>query len=97
MLPDERIIHDLFAIVLQNLLELIDVMLLVSLNKVRHCRDLRVLLVRFGFLQVNKVVTFSTLEVAKGDGKGKYCQTIVTNRKGTKNFTKFEIEEERLT
>ena len=52
---NEEVIHDVFAVVLQDLFELINVVVLVRHDQVRHRQDLRVVLVRFGLLRVKRV------------------------------------------
>ena len=51
MLPDERVLHDGLAVLLQDLLKVVDVIVLVGRHQVRHCQDLGVILVRLGLLR----------------------------------------------
>ena len=55
MLADEEIIHDVLSVILKDLLELVDVVVLVCHDEVRHRQDLWVVLVRLGFLRVERV------------------------------------------
>ncbi len=54
MLPDECVLHDGLAVLLEDLLEVVDVVVLVGRHQVRHCQDLGIILVRLGFLQQNR-------------------------------------------
>ncbi len=54
MLPDECVLHDGLAVLLEDLLEVVDVVVLVGRHQVRHRQDLGIILVRLGFLQHNR-------------------------------------------
>ena len=55
MLPDEEVIHDVLSVILEDLLKLVDVVVLVGHDQVRHGQDLGVILVRLGLLRVERV------------------------------------------
>ena len=50
MLPDEGVLHDGLAVLLEDLLEVVDVIVLIGRHQVGHRHDLGVVLVRLGFL-----------------------------------------------
>ena len=52
---DEEVVHDVPAVVVEDLLELADVVVLVGHDEVGHGQDLGVVLVRLGFLRVERV------------------------------------------
>ena len=49
--PDELVLHDGLPVVLQDLLELVDVVILVRRDEIRHRQDLRVALVGLRLLK----------------------------------------------
>ena len=54
MLPDECVLHDGLAVLLEDLLKVVDVVVLVGRHQVCHRQDLGIILVRLGFLQQNR-------------------------------------------
>lgn len=55
VLADEGVVHDVVAVVLEDGLEVVDVVVLVGLHQVGHGQDLRVVLVRLGLLRVERI------------------------------------------
>ena len=55
VLPDKEVVHDVLSVVLEDLLKLVNVVVLVGHDQVRHGQDLGVILVRLGLLRVERV------------------------------------------
>ena len=55
MFFDERVIHYALRVLFQDLLEFIDVIILVGGDQISHGQNVRIILVRLGFLSIKRV------------------------------------------